>query len=228
MTLCDQLKIKGTISENDCTLLRRFHYSIIHKLTSAVYSLEGIRSITDTGSYLSLTSTTGSKTPITTEFDDKFRINYFQDNFFSSLIGSFDILSLKLNLIKNNPIPNLRDCNFPRLVDLFFSSTPTGAIEGYLNSVKNSTWYKDTCPFRICLTHRQQFDFRVELDVVAGIPRVVKHYLPDDPLNVPYTYVQQREILPFCEDKLHNFVNVINDVNGLLISETNRIGHIPF
>ena len=227
VNLCDQLQNSGDISEDDNLLLKRFHYGIVHKLTSAVYSLEGIRRIVSTGSHIPRLTTTSGAVITQIEFDDKFQIGYFQDNFFNSLIGSLDILSLKLNLIHNNPISDLRNCYFSSLVNALVQRNATGTIESYLNGVRSSSWYQDTHPFRICLTHRQQLDCEIHIEVVAGAS-TMKHYLPDDPLAIPYTYNNHREIVSFCEDKMNHFINTINEVDGLLIKETQRIGHIPF
>ena len=224
--LCDQLESSGNISQANKQHLRRFHYSIEHKLTSAIFSLEEIRRIVRTGSHIPQLTSTGTTT-VQSEFEDNFKIIFYQDTFFSSLISSFDILSLKLNLIYGNPIPNIRNCYFGSLVDTLVQSNASGIVEIYLDNIRNTPWYQDTCPFRICLTHRQQPDYIISISVVAGVP-TIKHFLPDDPLTLPYTYNGQIENVPFCQDKIDHFVDAINDIDGLLTKEAQRIRRIPF
>lgn len=225
INLCDQLKQNGNMTSENCLLLRRFHQSIIHKLTSGVFCLENLSKLIQNRTYISDLTSTGTATA--QEFDEHFQIFFYQDHFFSSLISSFDILALKLNLIYNSPISNVRNCYFSSLVNTLVQTNATGIIEHYLDQIRNASWYQDTVPFRICLTHRQQPDFTINIEVVAGTP-VIKHFLPDDPLTLPYTYNNQREIIPFCQDKMGQFVSVTNAIDGLLRREATRIGHIPF
>lgn len=225
INLCDQLVQNGNITSDDCLLLKRFHQSIIHKLTSAVFCLEKLSGLIQNRTYILGITSTGTET--TQEFDEQFQLFFYQDNFFSSLISSFDVLSLKLNLIYSNPISDIRTCYFSSLVNTLVQSNANGIIERYLDQIRNACWYKDTVPLRICLTHRQQPDFTINIEVVAGTP-IIKHFLPDDPLILPYTYNNQREILPFCQDKMRQFVNAINTIDGLLRRDATRIGHIPF
>jgi len=250
---CGQFVQNGNLTQSDNLRLKRYHLSILHKLTSAIYCHEKLKEIITERKYiLGLTSsaetattvdvaapTTTTTTTITTppstlgpaikpdEFDEQFQIAFYQDNLFSSLISSFDILSLKLNLIFSNPISNIRNCYFDSLANTLIQQNQTGTIQQHLDQIRTSQWFQETKPFRICLTHRQQPDFTVKIEVVAGSVEI-KHILPDDPLLLPYTFNQQREIIGFCKDKVDNFVNEVNNIDGLLIREMNTVGCIPF
>ena len=227
IALCERLESSGNISQIDNLHLNRFHHGIIHKLTSAIYSLNGIVEIIQTNRLIPALTTTGGIAPTRTEFDDFFKLGYFQDNFFNSLIGSFDILSMKVNLILSSPITDLQRCSFRRLTNCVFSTNPYGTIESSLNGILNSAWYQETTPFRNCLTHRNLLDYVIKIEVINNVP-VVKHYLPDDPLSPTYTFDNEIECIPFCEDKLNHFVDTINTIDGLLVKETTRVGHIPY
>ena len=225
--LCNQFENDGKLAQGDNLHLKRFHHGIIHKLTSAVYSLNGIIKIIQSRSLIHPLTSTGGTAPTPTPFDDRFKLGYFQDNFFNSLIGSLDVLSMQLNLIFNTPITDLRRCYFQSLTNNIVGTNPTGAIEGFLNDILTSNWFQETIPFRNCLTHRNQLDYIIKIKVIANVPTVT-HCLPDDPLAPTYTFNNEIECVPFCEDKLNHFIDTINDVDALLITETQRIDHIPY
>lgn len=227
VSLCDQFENNGNISNVDNLHLKRFHHGIVHKLTSAIFSLDGMTEIIQNNRLIPSLTTTGGTAPIRKEFDDMFKLGYFQDNFFNSLVGSFDVLSMKINLILNSPIVNLHTCYFGKLTNTIFNVNPAGTIESYLNGILNSAWYQDTTPYRNCLTHRNLLDYVIKIEVVNNVP-MIKHYLPDDPLSPTYTFNNEIECLPFCRDKLNHFIDAINNVDGLLINETNHVGRIPY
>ncbi len=225
-SIYDTLVQAGNLTDDNSLKLKRFHYTINHKITSAIYCNEKICNIVNQSNHIQGLTTTGSVTR-RSEFDDVFQLAFYQDGFFTSLISCLDVLSLKVNLFFNNAIRDVSKCYFTSLTNQLYTANNNGAIEQCLNNIKTSNWYIEALPFRKSLIHRQQNDYTILVEVIAGRPKM-KYILPDDPLNQPHTYTTNREITTFCSQKVTNLVNSINMIDGLLLTETTRIGHIPF
>lgn len=228
MSYCERLKNTQNLSDTDHEYIKLCNNSTLHKIKSTIYSLEKIKDNVESGNILSVTtSTTHTHAPQQTiEFDYKFQFAFHENIFFSSLIGAVDNLSLLINRVYNDPIPNVRNCSFKQIGTCIENSIGTNQISIKIENILQSNFYQNTEPFRHCLLHRYHHADRMVLDFQAG-EYEAKLYLPDNPQVFPHSYNLQREMISFCENSLQNFVISINELYEILENESRSNGQIP-
>jgi hypothetical protein len=174
-----------------------YHYSILHKLRSAKYHVDTLRSFLDS-------QDTANAAPE----DLVYRVNFHFDGFLHVLGSSTDIFARELLTYFGEPLP--ANVYFHSAHQVLSLNRPGDPI---LPIIDTPPWKQEFNDYRNTATHESLVApaYTVQVEVVGGTStKRLKFPIPDDPRAGVKTYNRNTDIVSYCERTLKRSLSLFN------------------
>jgi hypothetical protein len=192
-----RLKSTGAIAAPITSQHDLYHYSLLHKLRSAKYHVETLKSYLETQD--------PSRTPAA---DIVYRVNFHFDGFLHVLGSAADIFAHEVLVYFGIPFP--LNVYFQTAEQMIIAQRPTDPI---LPLIATPAWRPEFSLYRNTATHESligtQFVIRVEVRGTRQTQRV-EFPVPDDPRLTPRTFRRNPDIVEYCRLTYRRWLTLFN------------------
>lgn len=206
----------GQIPENVLRGHNKYHYTLIHKLKSALFHFNNLRA--------SLENTdVATVVPNSHEFLNA--VNMHLDSFFYCSGSALDILARETLIYFNIPLPN----------NVYFQTARTQLQQhrpgdSLINRFDPPNWKDEFSTYRNALTHEvligTNYIIQVNLEGQKN-HTVIVFPLPDDPRLDEKTYRNHPSALGYCESRFRKILSLINVIHGEIDSRARALNTLP-
>ena len=190
-----------------------YHYSLLHKLRSAKYHVDTLKS------YL---STQNPSVPAT---ELVYRVNFHFDGFLHTLGSGADIFAREILSYFN--IPHPQNVYFHTAEQQIALARPGDAV---LPFIQSPPWRALFSEYRNTATHENLIGtgYSIQIDIQGGkqIQRL-QFPIPDDPRVWPRTYDHHPDIVEYCRITYRRWLSLFNQTYLHLVTRTAATNTLP-
>ena len=165
-------------------------------------------------------------------------LNRLLDGFFMNSLSALDALAHQIRVLYDFPLKGTKpekkaeDIYISKIRDMLLESHPKSEVgrllQQKLKPEPKPDWFLKFESLRNCTTHESLIGAEISpvWDQIERCYKAPKIILPDDPKEIPFTYIENREAISFCQTIFDNIESLLNEVYEAILTDIQNNNNI--
>jgi len=167
-----------------------------------------------------------------------FELNLLLDGFLMNSMSVLDTLAHQIRVLYDFPLKGTKpekkaeDIYISKIRDMLLESHPKSEVgrllQQKLKPEPKPDWFLKFESLRNCTTHESLIGAEISpvWDQIERCYKAPKIILPDDPKEIPFTYIENREAISFCQTIFDNIESLLNEVYEAILTDIQNNNNI--